>query len=442
MTQRFFSNPGPNDMPLTADVVVIGGGPTGAAALWAIERFAPGTKTVLIEQTDRLGAGSSLASLECYRTCWPSLCMAKQMERSVDVFHHADDYLGEGASQSLALHEQGYLFCAVDARGAAGLKADVEHLHGMGMAHIEYLEGDELRYRFGWLGDNLVAGKFDPTAGWLDSNALTYRFAQSAPNARILLGITDARIRVENGRVTGVSTPNGDIATSKVVIAAGAGAGVVARTAGVNLPLVLRPRQSFTTGWRHDAFPEESPMIIGAAPFPHCRPEARSGAIFGWDYGWSNKYADPAIRSPHEHDALTEPIFPANPFKDPRFPSVALMLLARQFGHDGDGFGDSRYLRSLSHNIGYYVYRDHSAAYRTNPDGTTRPYESERAIMDVHPEVDGLVLSVAHVGHGIMTSPAAGEIVASHVLGLPLPDPAFADFGLNVPWVPHDENAL
>ena len=118
------------------------------------------------------------------------------------------------------------------------------------------------------------------------------------------------------------------------------------------------------------------------------------------------------------------------------------MLLARQFGHDGDGFGDPRYLRNLSHNIGYYVYRDHTAAYRTNADGTTQPYESERAIMDVHPEVDGLVLSVAHVGHGIMTSPAAGEIVASHVLGLRLPDPAFADFGLNVPWAAHDENAL
>jgi hypothetical protein len=258
----------------------------------------------------------------------------------------------------------------------------------------------------------------------------------------VLLGIADVAICVENGRVTGVSTPNGDIATSKVVIAAGAGAGAVARTAGVELPIVLRPRQSFTTGWRHDAFPEESPMVIGAAPFPHCRPEARSGAIFGWEYGWSNKYADPSIRSAHDHDALTEPLFPANPFKDPRFPSVALMLLARQFGHDGVGFGDPRYLRSISHNIGYYVYRDHTAAYRTNPDGTTTPYESERAIMDVHPEVDGLVLSVAHVGHGIMTAPAAGEIVASHVLGLPLPDPAFVDFALDAAWAPHDENAL
>jgi cation diffusion facilitator CzcD-associated flavoprotein CzcO len=42
------------EMPRTADVIVIGGGPAGTAALWAIERLAPGTKTVLIEQSDHL----------------------------------------------------------------------------------------------------------------------------------------------------------------------------------------------------------------------------------------------------------------------------------------------------------------------------------------------------------------------------------------------------
>src|SRR5262245_7381268 len=107
-TQKFISNP--TDAPRTADVVVIGGGPAGTAALWAIEGCAPGTKTVLVERSDRLGAGSSLASLECYRTCWPALCLAKQMARSVEIFHQADHYLGEGAALSLAVKERGYLF--------------------------------------------------------------------------------------------------------------------------------------------------------------------------------------------------------------------------------------------------------------------------------------------------------------------------------------------
>src|SRR5262249_50859501 len=116
-TQKFISNP--TDAPRTADVVIIGGGPAGTAALWAIERYAPGTKTVLVEKADRLGAGSTLASLECYRTCWPAICLARQMQRSVEVFHNADEYLGEGAAQQLALKERGYLFCAFNERQAA-----------------------------------------------------------------------------------------------------------------------------------------------------------------------------------------------------------------------------------------------------------------------------------------------------------------------------------
>jgi glycine/D-amino acid oxidase-like deaminating enzyme len=438
--------PGQQEIPRTADVVVIGGGPAGTAALWAIERFAPGTKTVLIEKSDHLGAGSSLASLENFRTCWPSLCMAKLMTRSVDVFHNADHYLGDGAAQALALKQQGYLWCAFTERHGDTLKADVAHLHSMGLSHIEFLDESEVAYRFGWVGPNVIAAKYDPTAGWLDSNALVHRFAhsaQSAGSARILLGIQDVQICVENGRITGVKTPRGEIASRRVVIAAGAGSVAVARTAGVRLPVVLRPRQSFTTGSRHDEFPDNAPMIIGAAPFPHVRPEARSGAIFGWEYTWHTKHAAPDRGTNETHDAILEPHYPVEQLKDPRFPSIVLALLARQFGHrEGKGFASPRYMRSIHHNIGYYVYRDSSVAYRTDADGAQHPYESERAIIDAYPGVEGLFLSVAHVGHGIMSSPAAGEIVASRVLGQALPDPIFSQFGMNTSWVEYDENAL
>lgn len=429
--------------PRTADVVVIGGGPAGTAALWAIEQLAPSTKTVLIEKSEHLGAGSSLASLENFRTCWPSLCMAKLMGRSTDVFLNADEYLGEGAAQAIAIKQRGYVWCAFNERQAAALKGDVAHLHGMGLSHIEYLDADEVAYRFGWLGPNVVAAKYDPTAGWLDSNALIHRFAQNARSAKILLGVKDVQVCVEGERVTGVKTPNGDIATPRVIVAAGAGSVAIARSAGVRLPVVLCPRQSFTTGWRHETFPDDGPTVIGAAPFPHVRPEAHSGAIFGWEYTWHNKHVGAEYGSNETHDAILEPVYPVEQLKDARFPSIVLALMARQFGHkEGEGFANSRYLRSLHHNIGYYVYRDSSAAYRPGTDGTSHPYESERAIIDAWPGIEGLYISVAHVGHGIMSSPAAGEIVASKALGYPLPDPIFEQFGVNVPWVEHDENAL
>lgn len=439
--QKFSLNPGADEMPHTADIIVIGGGPAGTAALWAIERLAPGTKTVLIEKSDRLGAGSSLASLENYRTCWPALCLAKQMKRSVEIFHNVDEYLGEGAALSIAVKERGYLFCAFTEAQADVLRSDVKRLHEIGLTHIEFLDANEVAYRFGWVGERVIAAKYDPVAGWLDSNALIYRYAQSTNSAHILLGIQDVRISVEKGRVAGVKTPNGHIAAPKVVIAAGAESRKIGLTGGVELPIILRPRQSFTTGWRHREFPEDAPMIIGAAPYPHVRPEARDGAIFGWEYTWHNKNVDALYGTNSRHDAIIDPLYLA--VKDPRFPSIALALLARQFGHaNGEGFANANYLRGISHNIGYYVYRDESVAYSVGTDGTRRPYDSERAIIDAYPDVDGLYVSIAHVGHGIMSSPAGGEILASKVLGLPLPDPVFREFGFDVPWVGYDEGVL
>lgn len=426
---KFLSAAQPADtLPHSADVIILGAGPAGAAAAWALDRLQPGIRTLIIERSGSLGAGSSRASLECFRTCWPARCQAHMMRRSVEVIMAADELIGAGAFEAIHPRQRGYLWCGFSARQAATLKADVDHLHAMGMSFIEYLDADEVGQRFPWLGPRVLGAKYDPTAGWLDSNALVHHFVKAASGAQVLLDCPDARLHIEAGRVIGVQIAHGVIHAPAVILAAGAWAGSIARAAGLSLPIILRPRQSFTTGWRHESIPDDAPMIIGSAPFPHLRPEARTGAIFGWEYSTR---------------ALAHPVEPLEPLKDARFPSITLALLARQFGHaPGQGFNDPRYLRNIAHNIGYYVYRSEAAAYRLNADGTRTAYESERAILDAHPDADGLYLSIAHSGHGIMSAPAAGEIIARRVLGQPQPDPLFEDFRMDAHWVEYDENAL
>jgi sarcosine oxidase subunit beta len=429
--------------------VIIGGGPSGTAILWALARAQPDCRAVLIERAPQLAAGSSTASLENFRTCWPAPSQMHLMTRSIHIFEHPDAFFGAGGA-AINARRRGYLYCGVNEADAARLRAEVDHLHDIGLPHIEYLDVDAIRHRHGWLGDRVIAAKYDPMAGWLDSHALVYALAQSAPNAAILTDVHDAQIVVEGGRAVGVRTSRGMIASPRVVIAAGAWSRAVGRTAGVELPIVIRPRQSFTVSARHPEFPADSPMIIGASPYPHVRPEAGTGAIFGWEYHWNTRKTayltpdpSPNWRGGGTFDHLLDPVHPISQFKDPRFPSLLLAAFARQFGHaDGTGFAHPIYQRKPDHHVGYYVSRDATCAYLIDADGTRRPYDSQRAIMDAVPGVDGLFMSVAHVGHGIMSAPATGEIMAALLLDQPLPHPSYDDFRLNVPYVEHDIGGL
>jgi len=428
----------PAEFPSTADVIVIGGGPAGAGALWALERAHPGIKSVLIEQAPQLGSGASNASLENFRSIWNARCNVVMMNRSIEIFMNPDEYFGEGTQ--LGVKQRGYLFCGMTEKQAAKLRSDVEHLHDIGLSHAEFLDAAAIRSRFPWLNKSVIAGKYDPHAGWLDSYALISAFARAAKNASVLLNVAKVEIRVANGKVEGVQTPSGFIASPNVLIAAGAESRNIGRTAGVELPIVMRPRQSFTTPWRHPEYPEDGPMLIGPPPFPHVRPEAQTGAIFGYEYSWNDKRRRvPGERAKRE---LIDPVYPADVWKDPRFPSITLYLFARLFGDTTGGFASPQYSRGIDHRAGYYVYRDETAAYEIAADGTHVPYESQRAILDEHPEISGLFLSIAHVGHGIMSSPAAGEVIASKILQQPLSDPAYADFGYNVHFVENDSSGL
>ncbi|MCE2489764.1 MAG: FAD-binding oxidoreductase [Anaerolineae bacterium] len=423
----------------TADVLIIGGGPAGTAAAWALGRADPTLRIALLERGAQLGSGASNASLENYRTAWPAACLMRLMTRSLEVFENADELIAPGAHNALGMRQPGYLYVGFTERQVTELREDVEHLHSLGLEHIEWLNWDEVQRRFPWVGPRVRAAKYDPRAGWLDSNAMIQAFARGTMQMQVLFDCADVVIETEGGRVRGARYSGGRVDAPRVVIAAGAWSRPLGRTAGIEIPVHLVPRQSFTTPWRHEDFPLDAPLLISSAPFAHVRPEAQHGALFGFEYRWNTRQLFPDEPA-REH--LIDPVMPPERCRDPRFPSATLLLLARQFGHDyGEGFASPRYLRGVDHRVGYYVSRDASNAWREE-NGERIPVPSQRAIIDAWPELEGLVISVAHVGHGIMSAPAAGELAAAHVLGRDLPCPEFADLGLNVNFVEHDSGGL
>lgn len=441
--EKFLHSPTPHEMPPSADVVVIGGGMAGTAAAWALDAASPGIHTIVLEQSGHLAAGASTASIENFRSVWPTACLAEMMRGSIDVFLHADEYLGEGANKALNVRQRGYLYCAFTEKDARDLQSDVESLKSAGLPHVEFLDTDDIQARYPWLNGDcpVVAAKFDPLAGWLDSNALAYQYAKAARGAQFILGIEESRIVVEGNKVVGVNTEHGYISTPNVIIAAGAGSREVGRSAGIEIPIVVRPRNSFTTGYSH--LPPDAPFIIGSTPHPYVRPTGERGAIFGWEYHWTTRQLNGQGQNNPVQDHLVTPIFPTTLVQDPRHPGATLELLSRQF-HDknGKGFSNPGYLARVHQSTGYYVYRSDEAAYATLPDGTRKPYNSERAIIEAWPEISGLYLSVAHVGHGVMASAEAGRIIAAYVVGQEQRSPLYQHFKLSVPFVPNDGGGL
>lgn len=431
VTQRFYSGVDADRLfsdAATADVIVIGGGQAGPAACWALERADPTLTITLLEANAQLAGGASTASMENFRTAWVPQCIAQQTQRSLDVFRHADDTLGEGAADAINVRQRGYLWLAMDDAEAVALRASVDLLHRWGIHHARYLDADTLRREYPWLPPHVVAAKHDPQAGWLNSDALANRFARTTRHTRFALDTVAREIVVKGDRVQGVLTSRGFITAPTVVLAAGPHTRALGRTAGIDIPVVCIPRQSFLTPFRDALIPADAPVVISRRPYAHFRPEGE-GLLFAWSYAWRGQEDGRPVT------ALTRPQWPIERLKDPRFPEATLTVLARQFRPaDGTGFRDPRYLsRRIAHQIGYYVYRTGV----TNAEGHV--WRSERAIIDRWPDIEGLFLSTAHAGHGIMTAPAAAEILAALVVGREPALPLWRDFGLAAASVPYEE---
>lgn len=411
----------------TADVVIVGAGQAGPSIAWSLEQADPTLSILVTEANSQLAAGASPGSLEAFRTAWVPQAIAEQMRWSARLFLDADTYLGEGAGEGLSIRQNGYLWLAMDETEAVALKASVDLLHLWGITHAQYLTADDVRHAYPWLPPHITGAKFDPVAGWLNSDFLANRFAARTQKTRFLMDTQAQAILIEGGRVTGVRTDRGVVSAGVVVLAAGPGVRALGRTADIEIPVICIPRQSFMTPYRQPDIPDHAPLVISRPPYAHFRPEGQ-GLLFAWSYHRTRGEIDP-----YEAGYIT-PVWPVERLKDARYPELTLYLLGKQFRQaEGQGFRDPRYLsRRIGHQIGYYVYREPVV-----DDGGTLIH-SERAIIDRWPDIDGLILATAHVGHGIMTAPATGEIAASLALGREPRIPLWQHFGLGVKSVPYE----
>lgn len=224
-------------MTATYDVVVVGGGPVGAAC--ARELALAGRRAVMLDpdgnegQAWRAAAGMLAPQLE-----------AEQDDPLLELGLAAREHYGplaealrEGTGIDVGLWREGIAQVAAGEAEAGELRAKVAWQRQQG--HLaDWLDADEVKTRWPWLGP--TAGAFwAPHEGALEPERLVEALRQDALRLGAALA-QDAAVAVESrgDRVTAVVGRAGRYPVSDVIIAAGAWSAAVA---GVPRPIAVAP---------------------------------------------------------------------------------------------------------------------------------------------------------------------------------------------------------
>ncbi|WP_027891997.1 NAD(P)/FAD-dependent oxidoreductase [Calidithermus chliarophilus] len=447
---------------LEAEVVICGAGIAGIAVAYklAVKR---GVKNVVLLEQDAPLSLTSDKSTECYRNWWP----VKPPERPGDAGTHGPDgamialmnrsierleQIARESDDRIGLGRRGYLYATAEAGKVPVLLEAAENAARMGAGPLRVHDGKGgsyapapahgfegqpdgadlitdkalIRRHFPYLAEDTVAVLHARRAGWFSAQQLGMWMLEQA---------RAHGVRLVQGRVTGVQTTAGRVSavearredgsaftvrTPCFVNAAGPMQKAVGQMLGVEIPVFAELHLKMSFPEHLGVVPREAPMLIWAdevrlpwspeeqemlaeepstrwllEPFPpgvHCRPDG---------HGESNTL----IVLYNYHLEPLEPRFPL-PI-DPHYADVALRGMARMI----PGLG--RYFEKAPKpwiDGGYYV----------------KTRENRPLIGPLG--VEGAYVVGALSGFGVMAACAAGELLAAHILGDPLPEyaPAFS----------------
>jgi sarcosine oxidase subunit beta len=231
------------------DVVIIGGGVHGLAAAYYLAAN-HGISNVAVLDKGYLGAGGSGRNTAILRSNYLTPEGVRFYDRSLTLYRT----LATDLNFNVMFSRRGHLTLAHTDASLRTMRwrAEVNKLNGVdseviGPAEIKrmvpYLDvSAEARYP-------VLGALYHPPGGIIRHDAVVWGYARAAAALGVHLHqhTEVTGIDVADGRVTGVRTTNGDIATSTVLNATAGWASLVAGLAGVRLPIQTSPLQAAVT---------------------------------------------------------------------------------------------------------------------------------------------------------------------------------------------------
>jgi len=220
-------------LPQCADVVIIGGGIVGCSTAYHLTK--DGITNVVVLERKQLTSG----------TTWHAAGLVGQLRASRNLTELAKytatlfEGLEKETGQATGFKQNGSISIALNDGRLEELMRGASMAKNFGL-DVQVISTGEIRERLPHYNmENVVGGVFLPKDGQVNPIDVTQALAAGARSrgAKIFENTKVTRILTENGKVTGVETPDGTIMADKVVVASGMWSRELGRSIGVNIPL-------------------------------------------------------------------------------------------------------------------------------------------------------------------------------------------------------------
>lgn len=359
-------------MPISCDVLIVGGGVIGASIAHSLARRRVG-RIILLEKA-YLGAGASGKSGAIIRQHYSNRLTALMARQSLRIFEHFDDVVG-----GPPVFTRTGMALIVNERDRAGLEANLAMQRELGidvrLVCARVLADIDSNARLA--EDELAA--FEAEAGYVEAVQVVASYAEAAraEGADIRSGVEVKAIVAEGERVAGVETNEGRYDCRTLVLATGPWAAQLARTARLALPVQACRTQ--------------------VALFRRAPDFGRRGVIFG-------DFAQGIYFKPTHGDLLHAGSLAGEELQNPVDPDHY------NEAADGDWLPTIRQRVSRRYPVMHRGYGrgGYGALYGITPDW--------HPILDRWPGLQGAYCAVGFSGHGFKLSPLIGQLMAELIV--------------------------
>ncbi|HEY0515226.1 MAG TPA: FAD-binding oxidoreductase [Thermoanaerobaculia bacterium] len=355
------------------EVLVVGGGVMGASVAWHLA--ARGCRDVtVVDRAPAPGQGSTGKASGGFRAQFATPVDVRLSLLSREKLLRFPEEIGVDSGY----RPYGYLFLAGDEAQMAALRSIRTLQRELGVPVEEIGPEDVARLNPAVRADGIPGGSFCPIDGFIRPLNILNGYVEAARRlgVRFEYGVEVTGFAIAKrlpGRVFGIQTTAGPMSAEHVVNAAGAWAGGIGRLAGADVRVSPLRRQVASTE-PTSALPEEMPMTIFLEDGFHLR--VRDGRVL---LLWPQ---DPRAADPFDAS-----------FDESWLPGVVARAHARV-----PCLADVRIDRDACW----------AGLYEMSPD--------QHAIVGRAPRLENLWLINGSSGHGVMHSPALGQLVAEMIL--------------------------